>query len=102
MCAGPSGAQEALLLGQSVSVNPQFIQNYNQNSTGFTASASYPVKHLSFTRLGLTYGLTRTNIQAFNDASRLLFRLSSLNKPDSIDLITLAASCSKRTKQSAT
>jgi len=52
----------ALLQGQSVSINPQFIQNYNQDSTGFTMFASYPVKRLSFTRLGLTYGLTRTSI----------------------------------------
>ena len=65
--------QEALLLGQSVSINPQFIQNYNQDSTGFTLFASYPVKRLSFTRLGLTYGLTRTSITPFNDASRFLF-----------------------------
>src|SRR5260370_473522 len=27
--------QEALLFGQSVSLNPQYIQNYTQNSTGF-------------------------------------------------------------------
>ena len=66
--------QEALLLGQSVSINPQFIQNYNQDSTGFTAFASYPVKRFSFLRVGLTYGLTRTNITAFNDASQLLFQ----------------------------
>jgi len=66
--------QEALLLGQSVSINPQFVQNYNQNSTGFTSFASYPVKRYSFLRLGLTYGLTRTSITAFNDASRLLFQ----------------------------
>ncbi|HET8966074.1 MAG TPA: outer membrane protein assembly factor BamA [Candidatus Acidoferrum sp.] len=66
--------QEALLLGQSVSINPQFIQNYNQDSTGFTAFASYPIKRLSFLRVGLTYGLTRTNITAFNDASKLLFQ----------------------------
>ena len=66
--------QEALLLGQSVSINPQFIQNYNQDSTGFTAFASYPVKRFSFLRVGLTYGLTRTNITAFNDASKLLFQ----------------------------
>jgi outer membrane protein insertion porin family len=65
--------QLALLQGQSVSINPQFIQNYNQDSTGFTAFASYPVKRLSFTRVGLTYGLTRTSITAFNDASRFLF-----------------------------
>jgi outer membrane protein insertion porin family len=65
--------QLALLQGQSVSINPQFIQNYNQNSTGFTAFASYPLKRLSFARLGLTYGLTRTSITPFNDASRFLF-----------------------------
>jgi len=66
--------QEALLLGQSVSINPQFIQNYNQDSTGFTAFASYPIKRFSFLRVGLTYGLTRTDITAFNDASKLLFQ----------------------------
>jgi outer membrane protein insertion porin family len=65
--------QLALLQGQSVSINPQFIQNYNQDSTGFTMFASYPLKKLSFARLGLTYGLTRTSITPFNDASRLLF-----------------------------
>jgi outer membrane protein insertion porin family len=65
--------QEALLLGQSVSINPQFVQNYTQNSTGFTVFASYPIKKLSFTRVGLTYGLTRTNIKPFNNASSLLF-----------------------------
>jgi outer membrane protein insertion porin family len=66
--------QESLLLGQSVSLNPQFIQNYNQESTGFTVFASYPFRKFSFTRIGLTYGLTRTNIKAFNDASNLLFQ----------------------------
>lgn len=66
--------QESLLLGQNVSINPQFIQNYNQNSTGFTLFASYPLRKFSFTRVGITYGLTRTNITAFNDASRLLFQ----------------------------
>jgi len=65
--------QASILFGQAVSVNPQFIQNYNQDSTGFTLSASYPVRKLSFTRIGLQYGLTRTNITAFNDASKLLF-----------------------------
>src|SRR5258708_525427 len=65
--------QAALLTGQAVSINPQFIQNYNQDSTGFTLFASYPIRKLSFTRVGLQYGLTRTNITAFNDASKLLF-----------------------------
>jgi len=66
--------QESLLFGQQVSLNPQFIQNYNQDSTGFTIFASYPLRRFSFTRVGLTYGLTRTNITAFNDASKLLFQ----------------------------
>src|SRR5438132_6401745 len=54
--------QEALLLGQQVSVNPNYILNYTQDSTGFTTFASYPIRRFSFTRLGLSYGLTRTSI----------------------------------------
>lgn len=65
--------QAAVATGQAVSINPQYIQNYNQNSTGFTAFASYPLKRYAFTRLGLTYGLTRTNISTYNQASELLF-----------------------------
>jgi outer membrane protein insertion porin family len=65
--------QEALLTGQQVSVNPQFVQDYDQNSTGFTTYASYPAKRFSFARFGVTYGLTRTNITSFNAASTLLF-----------------------------
>ena len=65
--------QAAVATGQAVSINPQYIQNYNQNSTGFTAFASYPLKRFAFTRFGLTYGLTRTNITTYNQASELLF-----------------------------
>jgi len=65
--------QAALLTGAAVSINPQYIQNYNQNSTGFTMFASYPLKRRAFTRVGLTYGLTRTNISTYNEASNLLF-----------------------------
>src|SRR3984957_9164410 len=65
--------QQALITGQSVSINPQFIQDYNQNSTGFTTFASSPLKKRPFTRVSLTYGLTRTNITAFNQASSILF-----------------------------
>jgi len=80
--------QEALLYGQQVSVNPQYIQDYNQNSTGFTAFASYPLKRFSFARLGLSYGLTRTNITAFNAASSLLFetlQFQSLTGPSALN-----------------
>ena len=65
--------QAALVTGQQVSVNPQYIQDYNQNSTGFTVYASYPLKKYAFTRVGVTYGFTHTDIQTFNQASQLLF-----------------------------
>jgi outer membrane protein insertion porin family len=80
--------QEALLTGQSVSINPQFIQNYTQNSTGFTLFASYPARRFSFARLGLQYGLTRTNITSFNAASTLLFeslQFRSLTGPSALN-----------------
>ena len=65
--------QAAVLTGQQVSINPQFIQDYNQNSTGFTTFANYALKKHVFTRVGLTYGLTRTNISTYNASSQLLF-----------------------------
>jgi len=80
--------QEALLLQQSVSINPQFIQNYVQNSTGFTIFAQYPLRRLSFARFGLNYGLTRTSIKSFNLASTLLFeslQFRSLTGPSALN-----------------
>jgi outer membrane protein insertion porin family len=80
--------QEALYTGQSVSINPQFIQNYVQNSTGFTLFASYPARRFSFARFALQYGLTRTNITAFNAASSLLFeslQFRSLTGPSALN-----------------
>ncbi|HEV2102036.1 MAG TPA: outer membrane protein assembly factor BamA [Candidatus Acidoferrum sp.] len=65
--------QAAELTGQQVSINPQFIQDYNQNSTGFTTFANYALKKHVFTRVGITYGLTRTNISTYNQSSQLLF-----------------------------
>jgi outer membrane protein insertion porin family len=80
--------QEALLLQQSVSINPQFIQNYVQNSTGFTIFAQYPLRRLSFARIGVSYGLTRTSIKSFNQASSLLFeslQFRSLTGPSALN-----------------
>jgi outer membrane protein insertion porin family len=65
--------QAAVLTGQAVSVNPQYVQDYNQNSEGFTVYASYPLKRYAFTRVGITYGLTHTDITTYNQASQLLF-----------------------------
>ena len=50
--------QYSLALGYQVQLNPNTVQNYIQNSDGFTVFASYPLKKLGFTRLGLTYGYT--------------------------------------------
>ncbi len=44
-----------------------------QNSDGFTLFASYPLRKLGFTRLGLTYGLTSTSITGLSTASTALF-----------------------------
>ena len=80
--------QEAILFQQSVSINPQFVQNYVQNSTGFTIFAQYPLRKLSFARVGLNYGLTRTNIKSFNAASSLLFeslQFRSLTGPSALN-----------------
>jgi outer membrane protein insertion porin family len=65
--------ETSLLIGQRIQLDPNTTQNYNQNSKGFTVFASYPLRRFSFTRIGLTYGLTFTDIQAFSEASRLLF-----------------------------
>jgi outer membrane protein insertion porin family len=87
--------QEAQLLGRQISgINPQYIQNYDQNSTGFTAFLSYPAKRFSFARFGLSYGLTRTDITAFNAASSLLFeqlQFRSIDGPSALNGIISSA-----------
>jgi outer membrane protein insertion porin family len=65
--------QSSLALGYQVQLNPNTVQNYVQNSDGFTLFASYPLRKLGFTRLGVTYGLTRTGITGLSTASTALF-----------------------------
>jgi outer membrane protein insertion porin family len=66
--------ETSLIVGQQVNLgDPNATQNYNQDSNGFTVFGSYPLKRLSFARVGLTYSFTRTNITAFSEASRILF-----------------------------
>jgi len=66
--------QTSLLYGEKITLSPDIAQNYNQDSKGFTGFASYPLKKISlFARLGLTYGYTDTDIDAFSTASQLLF-----------------------------
>jgi outer membrane protein insertion porin family len=67
--------QYSLAVGYQVQLNPNTVQNYIQNSDGFTVFASYPMKKLGFTRLGLTYGFTSTSITGLSAASTQLFSL---------------------------
>ncbi len=48
------------------------LQNYSQSSTGFTLSASYPIKR-SFKRVGLNYGFDVSSITTFTTSSQLFF-----------------------------
>ena len=68
--------QANILAGQTLNL-PQSVlntlQNFTQSSTGFTVSASYPVKR-SFRRLGISYGLDRSSLEAFSQASEEYFQ----------------------------
>jgi outer membrane protein insertion porin family len=66
--------ETSILLNQEVTINPAIEQNYDTDSKGFTLFASYPLRRFSFTRVGLTYGYTTTNITAFSQSSLLLFQ----------------------------
>lgn len=63
--------------GQSANLTTQqqsLVQNYNNSSTGLNASVSYPLPKHNFQRVGFTYSLTRSSIQAFSSASQNLFQ----------------------------
>jgi outer membrane protein insertion porin family len=80
--------QYSLALGYQVQLNPNTVQNYIQNSDGFTVFASYPLKKLGFSRLGLTYGFTATSITGLSTASTALFdvlQFQQLEGPSSLN-----------------
>jgi outer membrane protein insertion porin family len=81
--------QASINAGQNLNL-PQSVLNqllnYNQSSTGFTASSSYLLGH-SFKRVGLTYTLDNTTINTFSDASRNLFQtlnFRNISGPDAL------------------
>jgi outer membrane protein insertion porin family len=49
-------------------------QNYNQATSGFNFSLSYPLRRHAFQRVGFTYSLTRSTISAFSTASQTFFQ----------------------------
>jgi outer membrane protein insertion porin family len=68
--------QAGILTGQPVAINPALQENYTTDSAGFTLFGSYPLRKLSFTRIGLSYGWSTTNITAYSEAATLLFELT--------------------------
>jgi outer membrane protein insertion porin family len=65
--------QEGLLVGQQIAINPALQENYNTDSKGFTIFGSYPLRKLSFTRIGISYGWSTTDITPFSQSATLLF-----------------------------
>ncbi|MGD0956674.1 MAG: outer membrane protein assembly factor BamA [Candidatus Acidiferrales bacterium] len=85
--------QEGLLLGQQVAIDPALQENYNTNSKGFTLFASYPLRRSAFTRIGLQYGWSTTNITPFSQAATLLFeftKFTSLAGPSALNGIRVS------------
>jgi outer membrane protein insertion porin family len=78
----------AILSGQQVSLNPASAQNYTQNSRGFTLFASFLPRRHSFTRFGVTYSYSKTDIVAFTNAAQVLFntlQFRSLSGPSALE-----------------
>jgi outer membrane protein insertion porin family len=65
--------QLGIFYGQQVAINPALQENYTTDSKGLTVFASYPLRKFSFTRVGVTYGYSTTNIQTFSTSAQLLF-----------------------------
>ncbi len=64
-----------ILSGQKTQFSQQqldVLQNFTNSQTGFTVSASYPLKR-SLKRIGLTYSFNVQSIQAFSQASQSYF-----------------------------
>ncbi len=67
--------QASISSGRKLSLPTAYLnslQNYSQQSTGFTMSASYPL-HKSFKRFGLTYSFDTSNITTYSEASQQYF-----------------------------
>jgi outer membrane protein insertion porin family len=67
--------QLSITSGQNVNIPTPYLQNlqnYTQSSTGFSLSASYPLRR-SFKRVGLSYSFDRSSLVAVSEASKVLF-----------------------------
>ncbi|MGO9591464.1 MAG: outer membrane protein assembly factor BamA [Candidatus Acidiferrales bacterium] len=86
--------QEGLAIGQQLAIDPALQENYNTDSKGFTVFASYPLRRSAFTRLGLQYGYSTTNITPFSQSATLLFeytKFTSLAGPSALNGINMSS-----------
>jgi len=63
----------SILNNQQISINPATAQNYSQDSLGATVFASFLPRRFSFTRIGVTYGYSISDIRASSNAAQILF-----------------------------
>jgi len=73
------GREVSLLSGRNLvplfnQLGQQNLLNYVSNGYGFTTFLSYPMKKLSFARLGLSYGYDTSNITTLSEASKTYFQ----------------------------
>jgi outer membrane protein insertion porin family len=73
------GREVSLLSGRNLvplfdQLGRENLLNYVSNGYGFTTFLSYPMKKLSFARLGLSYGYDTSNITTLSEASKTYFQ----------------------------
>ena len=79
----------SVLAGQQLNLSQAVLntlQNFTQSSTGFTASASYPLRH-SLKRIGISYGYDTSSLTVFSQASQTYFEtlaFRGLSGPNSL------------------
>ena len=84
--------QASILAGSNLTalynqLGQQNLLNYVNNSRGFTAFVSYPLKR-SFARVGLSYGYTIQNVKTLTDAATNYYtylNFLSINGPNQLD-----------------
>ena len=85
--------QASISSGQRLNLPATYLnslQNYSQQTTGFTLSVSYPL-HRSFKRFGLTYGWDTSTITTYSTASTQYFEylaFRSVGGPNALQGIT--------------
>ncbi len=85
-----------VLTGQQLNLSQSVLntlQNFNTSQTGFTVSASYPIRR-SLKRVGLSYSFSVSNVTSFSDASTQYFQdinFRGLSGPNSLKGIVTSA-----------